>query len=512
MKSAYRMVPFFGALMAAQVFFNYAQAGCTLNFTSPQDGATVTSSGITIYGQGGADAQHGDSGTVTATLNGASFFNYSGSFTAAVSFLQSRGVAITLREGLNFLAVSGSVGGCSRSDTMTILYDPEVNLGANKGKPETLSCDTPSTAQGNPINAAIGNKFQQEEDFRGGGPYPLHFSRHYNSVDGYWRHSYSTRLRISSSLVTLIHADGRESAFAISGSTITPGPSELGALEQLSSGWQYTSAEQEVFEFDGQGRLLRTTNANGQYHQLTYGANDDVEVEDTFGNQLSFTQDERHQPLSLSTANLSFTYNYDATARLTSVETLANGQTFERQFHYENTSYPRFLTGITDERNVRFVTWEYDALGRATKSVYADGANETNISYNTDGSTTVTNALGRETHYSYSTINGVKRITAIDGEPAPNCPASNSSYSYDSRGLLASKTNERGIVTTYQYNAQGLEISRTEASGTPEERTITTQWHATLHLPILINEPQRKIEMTYDANGRLLNRAISPQP
>lgn len=487
-------------------------AACTLSFTSPGDGATVTSASLTVLGQGGADAQHGDAGTVTATLNGTAFFNYSGSFTAAVSFLQSRGAAVTLRQGLNFFSVTGSVGGCSAQDSMTVLYDASVNLAANKGRVNNLSCDAPSTAKGNPINMAIGNKFQQEEDFRGGGPYPLHFSRHYNSVDGYWRHTYSTHLRVTSSLITLIFADGRESAFAVSGSTITPGTSELGTLEALGSGWQYTSADQEVFEFDSQGRLARTANANGQYQQLTYGANDEITVEDSFGNQLSFTQDGRYQPLSLTTANLSFAYSYDATARLTKVSTLANGQTFERQFHYENTSYPRFLTGITDERDVRFVTWEYDNQGRAVKSVYADGASETNISYNANGTTTVTNALGRETTYHYAVVNGVKRITAIDGEPAPNCPASNSSYSYDSRGLLASQTNERGITTTYQYNARGLETSRTEASGTPEQRTITTQWHATLNLPVLITEPQRKIAMSYDANGRLLSREISPVP
>lgn len=99
MKSTYRVVPVIAALIAVQVVFNYVQAGCTLHFTSPSDGATVTSSGVTVYGQGGADAEHGDSGTVTATLNGTPFFNYSGSFTTAVSFLQSRGVAVTLRKG-----------------------------------------------------------------------------------------------------------------------------------------------------------------------------------------------------------------------------------------------------------------------------------------------------------------------------------------------------------------------------------------------------------------------------
>jgi len=111
------------------------------------------------------------SGTVTATLNDTPFFNYAGSFTAAVSFLQSRGVAVTLRPGLNFISVSGSAGSCSASNSMTMMYEPLSDLGKNKGAPDDgLSCE-PSNKQGHPINAAIGNKYQHEEDIRGVGAF-----------------------------------------------------------------------------------------------------------------------------------------------------------------------------------------------------------------------------------------------------------------------------------------------------------------------------------------------------
>lgn len=201
---------------------------------------------------------------------------------------------------------------------------------------------------------------------------------------------------------------------------------------------------------------------------------------------------------------MSVTYAYDGTARLMTVTKVAGGQTRVRTFHYENASYPRFLTGITDERGVRYVSWEYDALGRARKSVYAGGADEVTLTYNGDGSVTVTNALGRATTYRYTVIEGVKRITAIEGEPTPNCPASNSSYTYDSRGLIATKTDNRGIVTAYDYNERGLEIARTEAAGTPEARTVTTTWHPTLFLPLEVTTPDRIVQYGYDAQGRLI--------
>ena len=54
-------------------------------------------------------------------------------------------------------------------------------------------------------------------------------------------------------------------------------------------------------------------------------------------------------------------------------------------------------------------------------------------------------------------IQGIKRIVAIEGEPSPNCPSSNSTFTYDDQGLLTSKRDNNGNLTTYQYNARGLE-------------------------------------------------------
>lgn len=49
----------------------------------------------------------------------------------------------------------------------------------------------------------------------------------------------------------------------------------------------------------------------------------------------------------------------------------------------------------------------------------------------------------------------------------------------------------------------------TDAIGKPEERTISTQWHATLPLPTKITEPNRVTDFTYDANGNLTQKTIT---
>ncbi|HRH79159.1 MAG TPA: hypothetical protein PK129_17590, partial [Cellvibrionaceae bacterium] len=73
-----------------------------------------------------------------------------------------------------------------------------------------------------------------------------------------------------------------------------------------------------------------------------------------------------------------------------------------RIYHYEDTRFPSALTGITDERGVRFATWKYDEKGRAISSEHAGGAEKTTLEFNADGSTTVTNALGKKTTFSFT--------------------------------------------------------------------------------------------------------------
>ncbi len=49
----------------------------------------------------------------------------------------------------------------------------------------------------------------------------------------------------------------------------------------------------------------------------------------------------------------------------------------------------------------------------------------------------------------------------------------------------------------------------TEASGTLEARTITTEWHLDYRLPVRTAEPDRITEYTYDEQGRKLPSKIS---
>jgi len=400
-------------------------------------------------------------------------------------------------------------------------YNPTTGECANdeqKGPPPN-SCAAPPKAPSpyvfNPINAANGNKYQAETDYPSSGASTLGFTRTYNSLDGLWRHNHSTYLRISGSpafKVSLVMAHGRESFFTVSGTTVTASPTELGVLVKTAEGWLYTAENNERFTFDSAGRLVQWANTTGASHQLAY-ANGTVTVTDQLGHRLNFTEDAQHQPLSLTANGLQITYSYNATQRLTQLTRTRtrDGQTEQRQFHYEDPRNTALLTGITDERGVRFATWAYDDKGRAISSEHAGGVERGTVAYNADGSSSVTNELGKTTVYRFVSIGGIKRVSAVEGEASANCPNSNSTFSYDERGLLKTKTDNKGNVTAYGYNTRGLEASRTEASGTAQARTITTEWHPTLSLPLTVTEPSRLTTYTYDTQGRQLSQSVTPR-
>jgi YD repeat-containing protein len=178
-----------------------------------------------------------------------------------------------------------------------------------------------------------------------------------------------------------------------------------------------------------------------------------------------------------------------------------------RAYHYEDATFANALTGITDENGNRFATWAYDSQGRTVSSTHAGGAGSSALTYNSDGTTTLVDSLGTRRTFGFDVLHGQVHLADLSGGPCgAECSASSARYTYDANGYPASRTDFNGVVTTFVSDADGLEISRTEALGTAEERTITTQWHGIFRLPVLITEPGKTTAFTYDTDGRLLTR------
>ncbi|MDF5989383.1 DUF6531 domain-containing protein [Pseudomonas aeruginosa] len=86
----------------------------------------------------------------------------------------------------------------------------------------------PEGCAGNPVNITNGNKYQVEHDLIT----PIPLARHYNGLDGLWRHSYSARITRKDDSYLLYREDGKVSEFTGSGSDLTS-ITDLGRLSRL---------------------------------------------------------------------------------------------------------------------------------------------------------------------------------------------------------------------------------------------------------------------------------------
>ncbi|WP_213881942.1 DUF6531 domain-containing protein, partial [Pseudomonas sp. dw_358] len=392
------------------------------------------------------------------------------------------------RRGVNYVKGDCSNGGNYNAISGACEQSGVEILRKNTGKPGgLLSCNAPSLAVGDPIDIATGNNYQDDIDYQSK-DLQLEFHRYYNSQSTpapVWTNTFSTHLVIDTSDLILVKADGSQAMFFIHNGVISSESTELGQLSQSGSNYIYMAPTGDVQTFNSSGQMTKWQRNALSTLSLTYG-DWDVVVKDDLGNSLTITYSysANGQLGSLQADGLTVVYSYGGSnASLLSQATYTRGSSVvTKKYNYGDSTNPDRITSVIDERGLVASSWEYDSSGRVVLGARGGAIDQIKLEYNSDGTTTVTNALGKQANYKFQLIDGVKRVVAITGEPSDNCLASNSSYTYDDRGLILTKTDAKGNLTTYTYNDRGLESSRTEASGTPQSRTITTTWDPTRFL------------------------------
>ena len=134
------------------------------------------------------------------------------------------------------------------------------------------------------------------------------------------------------------------------------------------------------------------------------------------------------------------TYGYDAQSNLVSV-TYPDGRS--KTYHYNEPAHtsganlPHALTGITDENGDRYATYQYAADGKAISTGHANGADLYTLTYNPDGSTTVTDPLGTVRTHTFTTILGVVKSTGQSQPGGSGCGPASSATTYDANGNIA---------------------------------------------------------------------------
>ncbi|MNS45476.1 putative deoxyribonuclease RhsB [compost metagenome] len=429
--------------------------------------------------------------------------------------------------GIACIATTVPTGSAAQA---TAQYTPSKKTG--------LQC--PSTP--NPIHLGTGNKYWREADVLATTSNGLDFVRQYNSENTAtvgnlgtgWRSAYGSSIISGFAIngvnaVVMARADGRSYAFSVSGNTYTSQDADVTdkMIRTLGSGgiptgWTYTVASDGSVEtYDVTGKLISIAKLNGFVQTMSYNSVADAlvvnasllqSVSDNNGRQLNFTYDTANRINKMTDpSGQQYLYVYDTNNNLSSV-TYPGGSV--KTYLYNEAAYtggnnlPHALTGIIDENGVRYASYYYDAQGRAYQENHAGGVDQYQINYGTNSST-VTDPLGTARTTNFTTILGVVKATGQSQPGGSGCGPASSAITYDANGNVATRTDFNGTVTSYAYNlTRNLETSRVEASGTSQARTITTTWHSTFRLPLIVAEPLRRTSYTYDANGNELTRTV----
>lgn len=403
--------------------------------------------------------------------------------------------------------------------------------------PNNKSCS--SNLVGNPINVGSLNKVQREEDLAvipGG----LSFAHYFNSTpllptdsetmrmaQDYWQHTYMRNIiepynNNGSILGVARRENGYLDYYDINGNPTTKNGSSK--LQKNIDGWILTRGNGDKEYYDLEGKLIRISPLTGNEQTLTYSDETTpveiapdagllIEVADSYGRTLLFTYNEKSLLSSMAdpAGNL-FIYDYDDADRLSQV-TYPDQTT--RTYLYENTAFPYFLTGIVDHNGTRLSTYTYNANGQAIGTERAGQLDNYTIQITSDISVnraiTIHNALGGQIEKTYHPKGGILKPVYIAYRECPSCSASHENLYYDANGNLTEKRNRNGFYDQYFYNALNQEVKRIEGlnaskQATPATRTISTDWHPTLRLPVRVAEPNLITTTTYDNAGRVLTR------
>jgi YD repeat-containing protein len=401
----------------------------------------------------------------------------------------------------------------------------------------TNICTPPAQSKGsqctvaNPLAPGQGCKLQTETDYAAAGASPLEFVRHYDSKNPYhhlsappqslgnrWRHNHQVSLNpaAGTELVVMLRGDGRILYFRPKPGSANEWAGDadiVGRLSKTVSGWSYQDADEALETFDSVGKRLTRALPDGRSLSFSYDAADRLsEVTDHLNRRLRLTYDASGRVSALTDpAGQDVNYTYDGEGSLASVgyPDLSKRRYSYTQVDVGGTVEPALLTGLTDENANHYASWTYDSSALASSSEHAGGVDRYEFTYQKDANgkitgTTLTNPLTAVSQYAFQEILGSNKLSSL-GHPLLSGVIRR--FRYDANGNLTTASDFNGNGSSYTYDLdRNLEIRRIEASGRPEMRTVSTQWHPVWRRPVKVAEPGRLSTRVY--NGDAVNGSL----
>jgi len=287
------------------------------------------------------------------------------------------------------------------------------------------------------------------------------------------------------------------------------------------------------FEYDAKGRIAKVTDPLNNIVRTEYDPAGKVSAEidalnrrtimsyDREGNMLSIkdamqnvssaTYNKLNLPLSIVDAEGNETkYEYDVEGNILK-ETDPEGYVIT----YEYDDMKATSTPSSQPYRINYPTWSRqlycDANGQIIKTVDSPKTESGEVppagqcayaefTYDSAGLlSTRKDSRGLVTTYAYDALNRIiSEVSLVNGEPRTV------SYAYDSRDNLVSLTDAVGRKTSLEYDKLDRVVKRADCFG----KTISLDYNATGQPILATDHYGRKITMTYDDAGRLLSRSF----
>jgi RHS repeat-associated protein len=289
-------------------------------------------------------------------------------------------------------------------------------------------------------------------------------------------------------------------------------------------GGQYTN------RYGAQGKILESTNANGQSNQNEHDSKGrTIRTTDALGRSTSYLYDEAGNIIRTTDALGRITdSNYDAlNSRMTSqikyLQTATGTEQILQQYQYDlkgnllkttdplgrvssqsytiqsqlKTSTPPDTQTI-GAVGTRSWSQSYNPAGDLIQLVNPLGA-ETNLTPDAVGRTVqTTNPLGYSTQLQYNGLDSITSIQDALGQTTTN--------TYDSQGRLSAIVNAAGVtLETYTYDNNGRIVSRTDALG----KTTSTVYNSAGLVAQVTDRKGQTTTNTYDVQNRIISRTDS---
>lgn len=362
----------------------------------------------------------------------------------------------------------------------------------------------------------------------------------YTDVLGYgWTHNHDMRLIFPDdpggieNYVLLKDTFGNQLLFNIEADgSYTPGPGVLATLTKLGSEtitYSVVTPEQIKLTFNANGHLLSRADAQGRAFAYTYdGTGKLSRVSADGGSRYIDLAYESGRIVSVTDhTGRSVSYTYDAAGDLVSATDL-----LENTWSFAYDPDHRIIM-MRDPDNDQIVQTEYDDNGRAYRQFDGEGNLIVQLSYNADGSTTVTDGEGNSQTHQYNDnsviskeIDELSRTTdtLYDSNLRPTSIAngaghelamvwssdginllekidpagSRTVYTYDDLNNLKTETDPNENVTSYEYTGTLL-TSKLDKFGKTTTYTYTPEGF----LETMTDDIGHTTSYTYDPHGQL---------